>query len=142
MRFWNEECLQIFQKRLREANKRIESLALMDVYGRVARLLTQMLYIPNPYRQLQGLGISKDCRWLGLLNFGKKMGFGVPVEEWLRKDLKDYGGDMVLSGAASRWFLEAPMLEKFWNEHQSGLRNRSTELWIIMMLNLWQKNFG
>ncbi|MCA1795802.1 MAG: ADP-ribosylglycohydrolase family protein [Desulfobacteraceae bacterium] len=42
----------------------------------------------------------------------------------------------------SRQFLEAPMLEKFWNEHQCGLRNRSTELWIIMMLNLWQKNFG
>jgi asparagine synthase (glutamine-hydrolysing) len=74
--------------------------------------------------------------------YRKKMGFGVPVEEWLRKDLKDYGGDMVLNGAASRQFLQAPMLEKFWNEHQSGLRNRSTELWIIMMLNLWQKNFG
>ena len=74
--------------------------------------------------------------------YRKKMGFGVPVEEWLRKDLKDYGGDMVLNGAASRRFLEASMLEKFWNEHQSGLRNRSTELWIIMMLNLWQKNFG
>ncbi len=29
-------------KRLREANKKIESLALMNVYGRVARLLTQM----------------------------------------------------------------------------------------------------
>jgi hypothetical protein len=38
--------------------------------------------------------------------------------------------------------LKPPMLEKFWNEHQSGLRNRSTELRIIMMLNLWQKNFG
>jgi hypothetical protein len=49
---------------------------------------------------------------------------------------------MVLNGAASRQYLQAPMLEKFWQEHQSGLRNRSTELWIIMMLNLWQKNFG
>lgn len=29
-------------ERLREANKKIESLALMDVYGRVARLLLQM----------------------------------------------------------------------------------------------------
>ncbi len=29
-------------KRLREANKKIESLALMNVYGRVARLLTQL----------------------------------------------------------------------------------------------------
>ena len=47
-----------------------------------------------------------------------------------------------IEGFECRKFLEAPMLEKFWNEHQSGLRNRSTELWIIMMLYLWQKNFG
>lgn len=74
--------------------------------------------------------------------YRKKMGFGVPVEEWLRKDLKDYGENMVLNGEASRQYLEAPMLENFWREHQSRLRNRSTELWIIMMLNLWHKNFA
>ncbi|GBC62011.1 Crp/Fnr family transcriptional regulator [Desulfonema ishimotonii] len=36
------KLLKGLQKRLREANKKIESLALMDVYGRVARLLTQL----------------------------------------------------------------------------------------------------
>ena len=74
--------------------------------------------------------------------YRKKMGFGVPVEEWLRKDLKDYGGNLVLNGGASQQYLEKSMLEKFWNEHQRGIRNRSTELWIIMMLNLWHKNFA
>jgi CRP/FNR family cyclic AMP-dependent transcriptional regulator len=39
--------LKGLQKRLREANKRIESLALMDVYGRVARLLTQIAGTPR-----------------------------------------------------------------------------------------------
>jgi len=34
--------LKGLQKRLREANRKIESLALMNVYGRVARLLTQL----------------------------------------------------------------------------------------------------
>lgn len=34
--------LQGLIKRLRVANKKIESLALLDVYGRIARLLTQM----------------------------------------------------------------------------------------------------
>ncbi|MDX9785210.1 MAG: asparagine synthase (glutamine-hydrolyzing) [Desulfobacterales bacterium] len=74
--------------------------------------------------------------------YRKKMGFGVPVEEWLRKDLKEYGGNFVLKGAASKQYFQKSMLDKFWNEHQKGLRNRSTELWIIMMLNLWQKNFA
>jgi CRP/FNR family cyclic AMP-dependent transcriptional regulator len=36
------------QKRLREANKRLESLALMDVYGRVARLLTYLAGSSEP----------------------------------------------------------------------------------------------
>lgn len=74
--------------------------------------------------------------------YRKKMGFGVPVEEWLRKDLKEYGGHLVLEGSASKEYLQNDMLDKFWKEHQSGLRNRSTELWIIMMLNLWHKNFA
>ncbi len=68
--------------------------------------------------------------------YRKKQGFSVPLAQWLRKDIKDYGGDMVRNGAASREYLQAPMLEKLWQEHQSGLRNRSTELWVIMMLNL------
>lgn len=34
--------LKGLSKRLREANKKIESLALLDVYGRVARLLIQL----------------------------------------------------------------------------------------------------
>lgn len=34
--------LKGFSKRLRDANKKIEDLALLDVYGRIARLLCQM----------------------------------------------------------------------------------------------------
>ncbi|WP_300458607.1 asparagine synthase (glutamine-hydrolyzing) [Desulfobacula sp.] len=74
--------------------------------------------------------------------YRKKMGFGVPVEEWLRKDLKEYGGNLVLKGEASKLYLQKNMLDKFWSEHQKGLRNRSTELWIIMMLNLWHRDFA
>jgi len=74
--------------------------------------------------------------------YRRKMGFGVPILEWLRSELKDYGRALVLDGEASRRYLQRSTLEKFWNEHQSGMRNRSTELWIVMMLNLWQRKFG
>ena len=40
--------LKELQRRLREANKKIESLALMDVYGRVARLLIQLAGSSEP----------------------------------------------------------------------------------------------
>ncbi len=55
LQFAKDDFMQIFSsnpiafnllrgliQRLREANKKIESLALLDVYGRVARLLTHM----------------------------------------------------------------------------------------------------
>ncbi|MFH0729394.1 MAG: asparagine synthase (glutamine-hydrolyzing) [Pseudomonadota bacterium] len=74
--------------------------------------------------------------------YRKKMGFGVPILEWLRTDLKEYGRGLVLDGEASKKYLNKGFLEKIWGEHQKGIRNRSTELWAVMMLNLWEKNFG
>ena len=70
-----------------------------------------------------------------------KMGFGVPVAEWLRRDLKDYARDLVLGGDATRRYLSRPAVERLWREHGSGLRNYATELWVIMMLNLWHRRF-
>jgi CRP/FNR family cyclic AMP-dependent transcriptional regulator len=37
-----QKLMQILVRRLREADRHIESLALLDVYGRVARLLLDM----------------------------------------------------------------------------------------------------
>ncbi len=45
--------LKELQRRLREANKKIESLALMDVYGRVARLLIQLAGGSDPGVQIK-----------------------------------------------------------------------------------------
>jgi asparagine synthase (glutamine-hydrolysing) len=71
----------------------------------------------------------------------RKMGFGVPILEWLRKDLKGYAEGLVLDGEATQLFLRSQNLEKMWSEHQKGYRNWATELWIVMMLNLWYKKF-
>ena len=37
-----QKLMQILVQRLREADRKIESLALLDVYGRVARLLLDL----------------------------------------------------------------------------------------------------
>jgi asparagine synthase (glutamine-hydrolysing) len=70
-----------------------------------------------------------------------KMGFGVPVAEWLRKDLRSYARGLVLDGGATRRYLDTANVERLWREHEIGLRNRATELWAIMMLNLWHRRF-
>lgn len=74
--------------------------------------------------------------------YRKKMGFGVPILEWLRSDLAAYSRELVLDGDATKSYLNKKSLENMWNEHQRGTRDRATELWAVMMLNLWQKNWG
>ena len=73
--------------------------------------------------------------------YRRKRGFAVPILEWLRGDLKDYAQDLVLEGPASRLYLDRGTLETLWKEHQRGIRNSSTEIWSIMMLNLWHQRF-
>ena len=73
--------------------------------------------------------------------YRKKMGFGVPILEWMKGDLKDYTRTLVLEGDASQTYLNVPHLTRIWKEHQRGVRNWSTELWIVMMFNLWYRKF-
>jgi asparagine synthase (glutamine-hydrolysing) len=74
--------------------------------------------------------------------YRKKMGFGVPILEWLRGDLEEYGAALVLEGEASKRLFRRAFLERIWRQHQQGVRNWATELWLIMMLNLWFNNFA
>lgn len=69
-----------------------------------------------------------------------KMGFGVPIAEWLRTDLKDMA-EGLLFARQDDGVLNKATVRRIWGEHQSGLRNRSTELWTIMMFRLWQHTF-
>lgn len=70
-----------------------------------------------------------------------KMGFGVPIAEWLRKDLKDMADNLLFS-SQDDGVLNRTTVRRVWNEHQSGLRNRSTELWTLLMFRLWQQKLG
>jgi asparagine synthase (glutamine-hydrolysing) len=73
--------------------------------------------------------------------YRKKMGFGVPILEWLRKDLKAYASDLILESEASGIFFNQTVLKKIWDQHQNKLRDWSALLWAVMMFNLWYKKF-
>lgn len=63
-----------------------------------------------------------------------KHGFGSPVAEWLRKDLKDMAAVAILS---STYFPDNSLLHTKWDEHQRGVSDHSRSLWAILMLELW-----
>ena len=48
---------------------------------------------------------------------------------------------ILLEGPADP-LLNASAVSRLWDEHQSGLHNRATELWTLLMYRLWQKQFG
>ncbi len=70
----------------------------------------------------------------------KKMGFAVPLARWFRNELKELAHDVIFTGADDG-LLDRSTVGQLWREHQSGLRNRSTELWTFLMFRLWQRQF-
>lgn len=70
-----------------------------------------------------------------------KMGFGVPIDVWLRGPLKDWAASLIDQKrlVEEGFFDPAPILKK-WQEHQSGERNWQYHLWDILMFQAWLEN--
>lgn len=67
-----------------------------------------------------------------------KMGFGMPVNEWLSSSLKPLMLDTLLGGnLAKRGLFRREYLERIVNEHLSGYRHHHTRIWTLIMLELW-----
>jgi asparagine synthase (glutamine-hydrolysing) len=67
-----------------------------------------------------------------------KMGFGVPVGEWLRGALRDWAEALLERGRlAKQAFFDADVIRSAWHEHLSGKRNRQYELWDVLMFQAW-----
>ncbi|MEH6632265.1 MAG: asparagine synthase (glutamine-hydrolyzing) [Halopseudomonas aestusnigri] len=67
-----------------------------------------------------------------------KKGFDVPLRDWLRRDLKSWGDDLVnTSDAETHEMLDMRAIRKSWTEHQKGA-NREGDLWPALMFLAWK----
>lgn len=71
-----------------------------------------------------------------------KMGFGVPLAEWLRGPLRELAHDTLLgSRFRTRGYFRMDLVERLLQEHVAGTRNWHYHLWNLLVLELWHQTF-
>jgi asparagine synthase (glutamine-hydrolysing) len=121
MRFGLEARVPLLDHTVVEMAWRLpEAMKLRDGQGKW--LLKQLLY-----RYVPQLLVDRP-----------KMGFGVPIDAWLREGVRDwaeaYLGEQRLR---SEGYLDADVIRQTWLQHQKGSSESGGPLWTVLMFQQW-----
>ena len=71
-----------------------------------------------------------------------KMGFGVPVGHWFRGPMQGFLREALLSEKSlARGFFKPEAVRRAVDDHTSGRRDSTHQLWTLLMLELWFQRF-
>ncbi|BCX02583.1 MAG: asparagine synthetase B [Candidatus Roseilinea sp.] len=69
-----------------------------------------------------------------------KMGFGSPIDHWLRGPLREWGEDLLSeTRLRQEGVLDYALIRRTWQEHLSGQRNWQYHLWGVLMWEAWRE---
>ncbi len=72
-----------------------------------------------------------------------KMGFGIPIDSWLRGSLREWAEDLLdKKSMQEQGFFEVNEIHQKWSEHLSGKRNWQYLLWDVLMFQAWLRNIN
>ena len=67
-----------------------------------------------------------------------KMGFGIPIDAWLRGPLKGWAEELISERRlSSEGYFRPEPIRAAWEAHQSGRANMQYHLWAILMFQSW-----
>ncbi len=69
-----------------------------------------------------------------------KMGFAAPLGRWLREELVDLPGEVLLDpGARTAGYVRRSAVERLLGEHADGVTDHSARLWSLLALETWHR---
>jgi asparagine synthase (glutamine-hydrolysing) len=72
----------------------------------------------------------------------RKVGFAVPLAQWLRGPLRDWAGDMIGQARRASSLLDAAALERDFEAIRAGLDQPAHGVWCGLMLQAWRNRWG
>ena len=69
-----------------------------------------------------------------------KMGFGVPLPRWFRKELRDLPAEVLLSADARvQAYVKPEAIRRMIKQHHDNQADHSTRLWALLQLEFWHR---
>jgi asparagine synthase (glutamine-hydrolysing) len=71
-----------------------------------------------------------------------KMGFGIPLADWLRGPLRDWAEDLLEPSRLGGGLLDVAGVRQLWSDHLCGGRNWAYALWTVLMFEAWRRRWA
>jgi len=72
----------------------------------------------------------------------RKQGFGIPIGQWFRGQLKEYMMDVLFNAQTTKsGYLNKKYIENIIKEHMSGREDNGYKIWSLLMFELWFREF-